>query len=85
MTMSIRSPPATKKHRLVPAGVFKATCLALLDEVAQSGQVLVITKHGRPVAKLSPVVEVIPKPLLGSVILKGDLVAPIDVSWDVDP
>jgi antitoxin (DNA-binding transcriptional repressor) of toxin-antitoxin stability system len=40
----------TMKH--IPAGRFKESCLALLDSVDPEG--IVITKHGRPVAKLIP-------------------------------
>jgi len=39
--------------KTVPATVFKVQCLALLDRVGPDG--IVITKHGRPVAKLIPV------------------------------
>lgn len=39
----------------VPAGVFKARCLALLDEVATTHRSLVVTKHGVPVARLVPI------------------------------
>ena len=37
----------------IPAAVFKAECLRLMDEVARTGQPVVITKHGKPVAQLS--------------------------------
>lgn len=37
------------------AGVFKARCLAVMDEVRAKRQSVVITKHGKPVAKLVPV------------------------------
>jgi prevent-host-death family protein len=37
------------------AAQFKAHCLAVMDQVSQSGRAVVITKHGRPVAKLVPV------------------------------
>ena len=37
---------------LVPAGKFKATCLDLMDRVASTGEEVIITKHGKPVAKL---------------------------------
>ena len=40
--------------RQVPAGEFKAKCLALLDEVARTGEILVITKRGKPVARILP-------------------------------
>lgn len=40
----------------MPAGVFKQGCLALLDEVSLSGIELVVTKRGRPVARILPMV-----------------------------
>ena len=43
------------KERLVPASQFKAKCLALLDQVAETRASFVITKRGRPVAKVVPV------------------------------
>ena len=36
------------------AGVFKANCLAVMDEVQAKRETVVITKHGKPVAKLVP-------------------------------
>jgi prevent-host-death family protein len=71
----------------IPAAVFKAECLKLMDEVARTGQPVVITKHGRPVAQLVPVAAE-PKSLFGymrnSVTIKGDVVAPNGESWDAD-
>jgi prevent-host-death family protein len=69
----------------IPAGEFKAKCLKLLDKVAEDRQPLVVTKHGKPVAK------VIPMPLKpgnivgsmkGSVTILGDIISPLDVEWD---
>jgi prevent-host-death family protein len=40
--------------REITATQFKARCLRLLDEVAETGEPLVITKHGRAVARLEP-------------------------------
>jgi antitoxin (DNA-binding transcriptional repressor) of toxin-antitoxin stability system len=37
------------------AGLFKAHCLAVMDEVHFKRETVVITKHGKPVAKLVPV------------------------------
>lgn len=37
----------------IPAGVFKQTCLRLLDEVEETREAIVITKRGRPVAQLT--------------------------------
>ena len=36
----------------IPAGKFKAQCLAVMDRVSQTGEPVVITKHGKPVVKL---------------------------------
>jgi len=36
----------------IPAAQFKAQCLAVMDRVSQSGQPVIITKHGKPVVKL---------------------------------
>ena len=68
----------------IPAAVFKAECLKLMDEVARTGQPVVITKHGKPVAQLVPV-PAEPSSLFGymknTVIIKGDVVAPTDDRW----
>ena len=54
--------------KTIPAAKFKEQCLALLDQVGPEG--LVITKRGKPVARLMPV-HVEPKHLIGS--LRGKL------------
>jgi prevent-host-death family protein len=51
MTM-VRSEMAVKT---MPAGAFKTNCLAVMDEVQAKRETVVITKHGKPVAKLVPV------------------------------
>jgi prevent-host-death family protein len=43
------------KTKTIPAGAFKARCLAIMDEVQAKRQAVVITKRGKPVAKLVPV------------------------------
>lgn len=71
----------------IPAAVFKAECLRLMDEVARTGQPIVITKHGKPVAQLVPV-PAEPGSLFGymrdTVTIKGDVIAPTGESWDAD-
>lgn len=68
----------------VGAGDFKSTCLKLLDDVARDRIPLVITKHGRPVAKLIPMPPDIALfgALSGSVLHEADIESPIDVEWD---
>ena len=51
----------------VQASTFKSRCLALLDEVEASHRTFVVTKNGRPVAKLVPLEA--PEPTLGTVTL----------------
>lgn len=41
--------------KTVAAGTFKAQCLALMDEVESTREPIVITKRGKPVAKLIPI------------------------------
>jgi len=70
--------------RRVTATDFKARCLALLDEAA-SGEEIVVTKRGRPVARV--VAAEPPGDLLGSVTFRVDdqaLVEPLDEPWDVE-
>ena len=52
--------------RSISASEFKAKCLKLMDEIAVSGQELVITKHGQPVSRLVPYRKR-PKTLFGSI------------------
>jgi prevent-host-death family protein len=68
----------------IPAGEFKAKCLKLLDKVAEKRETLVITKHGKPVAQLTPIPtqENIVGSMKGSVLWMGDIISPIDVEWD---
>jgi prevent-host-death family protein len=56
--------------RTIPASRFKATCLRLLDEVAETGETIVVTKRGKPVAKVEPIEE--PPSLEGSVVYLVD-------------
>jgi prevent-host-death family protein len=71
----------------IAAGEFKAKCLHLLDEVQQTRKAILITKRGRPVARLLPVDEDVPSifgRMKGSVEILGDLVAPVGEAWSVD-
>ena len=71
----------------IPAGEFKAKCLQLIDEVQRLRMQVVITKRGKPVAKLVPLDEQ-PESFIGSMKgtmeIIGDIVAPIDVKWEAD-
>jgi prevent-host-death family protein len=47
--------------RTIAAGEFKAKCLGLIDEVKATGQPVLITKRGKPVARIVPMEEPAPK------------------------
>jgi prevent-host-death family protein len=68
----------------IAAGEFKAKCLKLLDEVEQKRHTLVITKRGRPVAKLSPVPQQgdFVGSMRGTGEILGDIISPIEVEWE---
>jgi len=56
----------------------------MLDRVAETRESLVITKRGRPVARLVPMEVVKAQSLLGSVEELSDIVAPLGVVWEAD-
>ena len=64
------------KHH-ISVSDFKAHCLTLLEEVAAQHHMLIITKYGKPIAKVSPIENTKP-PLLGSwkgvLEVEGDIV-----------
>jgi prevent-host-death family protein len=68
----------------IPAGEFKAKCLGLLDRVAASGEPIVVTKRGKPIARVVPIERPERPSLRGSVRYHGDIVAPVGEAWDVE-
>ena len=73
--------------RTMKASEFKAKCLKLMDEVAESGEEIVITKYGKPVSKLIPYKQR-PKSFLGAgkgrMKIIGDIVSPMPAEWFED-
>ena len=71
----------------IAATEFKARCLELIEQVRQSNQRVVVTRHGEPVAVLTPYNAEAP-PLLGylrgSVLEAGDLLSPTGETWKAD-
>lgn len=83
-------PVRSRRHgRLrIPAGEFKAVCLRVMERVKQTGEEVVITKRGQPVAKLGPVTDADLRPFVGrsrGVITasRANLLAPLG-DWEVD-
>lgn len=94
VTMATRPVPRIRRRsadtadRRLTAARFKATCLQLMERVREEGVEYVVTKHGKPVAKLVPYQEPLKKPLFGS--MKGTVLKyerpfdPIDGEYDID-
>ena len=74
--------------RTMKASEFKAKCLQLMDEVADGGGEIVITKNGRPVSRLVPFRD---KPQVpfgrhrDKIRILGDIVSPMPAEWFEDP
>ena len=67
------------KVKRIAAGSFKVHCLAVMDEVQARRETVLITKRGKPVAKLVPVEEQTDDLfgfLRGKVTIVGDVVSP---------
>ena len=75
------------QSRTMKASEFKAKCLRLMDEVNENGGEIVITKNGKPVAKLTAFRER-PKSLFGidqgRLKILGDIVSPMPAEWFAD-
>ena len=76
------------KITTVAAASFKARCLELMDRVRETRETYIVTKHGKPVAKLVPYDEAPARPFFGSMagtVLKYERpFDPIDGEWDID-
>ena len=76
--------------KTMAAGKFKAQCLAVLDEVKMKREEVVVTKNGKPYAKMVPLDEQDEDPLavfrFGRGRIVGDILAPVDAleDWDAE-
>lgn len=75
------------KTRTMPAGQFKTHCLSVIDEVYNRHEEVIITKHGKPMARLIPLND-LPETIFGFMQgrgrIVGDIVSPIfpEDDWD---
>jgi len=70
----------------IQASEFKAKCLALMDDVARSGEALIVTKNGRPIVELRPYSggrAGTPFGLHPDLEITGDVLAPLEEDWKV--
>jgi prevent-host-death family protein len=73
--------------KTMPAGSFKTHCLSVIDEVNAKHETVIITKHGKPMAKLVPIPEEKDSFfgfMRGRGRVVGDLVEPIFPAEDWD-
>ena len=66
---------------------FKATCLAVLEQVRKTGEPVVVTRFGQPIAEIKPLSEVRRIRLgggIGTGVILGDIVGPIgdESDWE---
>lgn len=69
------------------AAEFKAKCLKLMDAVQQHRTEVVITKRGKPIAKLVPFGDEPPLVfgfMAETMMVLGDITSPLDVAWDAE-
>ena len=63
----------------------KTHCSRVIEEVSRTREAVLITKRGRPVAKLVPIDDA-PESLFGfargTVTVHGDIVSPLEVMWE---
>ena len=86
------------KQQQMAAGEFETKCLSVLEDV-ERGQEVVITRHGKPVARLLPIEDPKPKPIeeylasdgkplfgrmKGTGRILGDIVNSTGERWDAD-
>jgi prevent-host-death family protein len=72
----------------ISAAQFKAKCLKLMDDIARTRKSIIITKRGKPVAKLMPVEPESRQPLFGymagTIAHMADVESPLAVHWEAE-
>ena len=68
----------------IQASEFKAKCLGLMDQVARTGETILVTKNGKPVAELRPHRPPRAKSIIGihkgQIEILGDIISPVGAS-----
>jgi prevent-host-death family protein len=71
-----------KKLRMIEASELRKNCVAILREIEQTGNRVIITKNGNPVVELVPHNPNKRGVLKGRAEIIGDIISPIDVEWE---
>ena len=69
----------------ISATEFKAKCLKLMDEINKTHEPIIVTKRGKPVAKVTPI-ETEDKQsyfgyMAGTISIIGDIITPVEEPW----
>jgi prevent-host-death family protein len=71
----------------IPIGEFKTHCYQILDQAQKQGQSVIVTRKGKPIAKILPLDSQIEEDdcffdsLKDSVSINGDIISSVDVKW----
>ncbi len=74
-------------NNTISTSELKAHCSRVIAELVRAHTPIIVTKRGRPVAKLVPLDEETPSLFgcaKGSITVVGDIIEPIDVRWEAD-
>jgi len=71
--------------KIVSITEFKSKCLSYMRDVDKKGVHIIITKHGKSIAEVQPVIQKKDgaNPLKNSVLVQKDILSPIDTGWEV--
>lgn len=79
---------STQHDHVIAAGKFKAECLKEIDLVQQTGEPLIVTKRGKPIVKIIPIINPDEGSYFGcmkdTLTISGDITLPIDEPWNSD-
>jgi prevent-host-death family protein len=70
--------------KTISAARFRATCFQVLDTVAETRQEVVVTKRGKPIARVVPLInrpDNIVGAMKGTIQIHGDIIGPVRVHW----
>ncbi len=74
-----------KKEVTIPLAEFASRCVALLDEVATTGEEIVVTREGRPLVRVAAEPVRSGRPSLAHYVRSvGDVLSPIDEEWEAE-
>ncbi len=72
--------------KILSASDLKASCAKVIEQVSKKRATFLVTKHGRPVARIVPLEQGERRSVhgfaRGTVTVHGDIVSPVEVEWE---